>query len=275
MGGDEARTGGLTLDIAGNAGATPGADGACAGYLLRSGGTALLLDCGPGTTPKLRALLDTRTIDAIVISHMHSDHWTDLLVLNVALRLEGFTGERLAPPTRRIPIWLPPGGAETVRAVFRALTTNVSGSNASLYADVLELHEYDPGERVQIGAAQIDFVGPTKHSTLCYGMRVEMGGVTLGYTGDTAYCPEAIAVGQDADIFLAECSLMERGPLSETHLSAPELSLAARDARCKRLLATHFMRHDDAWRAGLESRLRSAYSGPIDLVRPGDSFAFV
>ena len=266
--------GGLTLDIAGNAGAAPGAGGACAGYLLRAQETTVLLDCGPGVVPHLRALLDTRAIDAIVISHMHADHWTDLLTLNVALRLEGFTGEAFAPPTRRIPVWLPPGGAETVDTVFRALANNIRGSNAALYAEALELHEYDPGATTQIGAARIDFVGPTKHNALCYGMRVELGGLTLGYTGDTAYCPEAIAVGQNADVFLAECSLMERGPLSETHLSAPELSVTAREARCKRLIATHFMRHDEAWRAALAERLRSAYAGPVDLVRPGDSFAF-
>jgi len=261
----------VTLSIAGDSGGAPLAGGACAGYLLRGEGTSILLDCGPGTVPNVRSCLDTRMLDGIVISHMHSDHWTDLIALNIALRMEEFTTEPKAP-ARRIPVWLPPGGAETAEAVFRALTVNVRGSSADSFRETLDLHEYDPDTTIRIGAARVTFVGPTKHSTLCYGMRVELGGLTIGYTGDTAYCPEAIAVGQDTDVFLAECSLLERGPLSETHISAAELGEVAALARCKRLIATHFLRGDEPWRAALIERLRRAYAGPLNLVRPRERY---
>lgn len=261
----------VTLAIAGDSGGAPLAGGACAGYLLRGQGTNILLDCGPGTVPNVRSFLDTRTLDGIVISHMHSDHWTDLIALNIALRMEEFV-DTPRPPARPIPVWLPPGGAETAEAVFRALTVNVRGSSATSFRETLDLREYDPDKTFHIGAARVTFVGPTKHSTLCYGIRVELGGLTIGYTGDTAYCPEAIAVGQDADVFLAECSLLEPGPLSDTHISAAELGETAALARCKRLIATHFLRSDEPWRAALIERLRRAYAGPLDLVRPRERY---
>lgn len=259
-----------TLTILGNSAGMPAPGGACSGYLVETAATKLVLDCGPGALPQLRTQLRMREIDGIVISHMHTDHFLDLLALNVAVFSEQ-AAEGGGPP-RRVPVFLPPGALETVAACFHALTVNVSGSNAARWQQGLDCREYAPGERFTLGDMKVEIVGPMRHSTLCFGMRVEAGGATLGYTGDTARCDAAVAVGRVADLFLAECTLMEPGPASDTHIAAGELGEVARTSGCARLLATHVTDTDPAWLAQLGERIAVTYDGPIDVVQLGATY---
>ena len=61
------------------------AAGACSGYLVQDDQLTLLLDCGNGVFSKLRATLDYRSIDEVVISHLHADHFLDLVPFSYAL----------------------------------------------------------------------------------------------------------------------------------------------------------------------------------------------
>lgn len=262
---------GATLSIIGNSAGVPAPGGACSAYLVETPATKLVLDCGPGALPQLRTKLRMCEIDGVVISHMHTDHFLDLLALNVAVFTE-HEEDGGGGPLRRVPVFLPPGALETVAACFHGLTVNVAGSNASRWQQGLDCREYAPGERLTLGDAVVEIVGPTQHSTLCFGMRVEAGGATLGYTGDTARCDAAIDIGRDADLFLAECTLMEPGPASYTHIAAGELGEVAQASGCGRLLATHVTRTDPAWLAELGDRIAATYSGPIDVVRLGATY---
>lgn len=55
------------------------AGGACSGYLVRDGDTTLLVDCGNGVFSRLRETVDYFDVDAVVISHLHADHFLDLV----------------------------------------------------------------------------------------------------------------------------------------------------------------------------------------------------
>ena len=70
----------LTLTILGCDGSHASAGGAASGYLVREwdSGTTIWLDAGPGTFANLQRFCDPRSVDAIVLSHMHGDHWTDI-----------------------------------------------------------------------------------------------------------------------------------------------------------------------------------------------------
>ncbi len=77
----------LRLDVVGAGPAftdRPGATGAA--YLVRHERTAILLDLGQGSFPRLAGLLDPATLDAIVVSHLHPDHFIDLVALRHFLR---------------------------------------------------------------------------------------------------------------------------------------------------------------------------------------------
>jgi ribonuclease BN (tRNA processing enzyme) len=100
----------MRLTILGGSGASPNPGMGCAGLLVETGDTRLVLDLGPGTLQELRKHTDFRALDAVVISHMHVDHVLDLLALRHALAYNP------VPAPGPIPVWLPPGGSALLAA---------------------------------------------------------------------------------------------------------------------------------------------------------------
>ena len=78
----------MKLTILGNNGPYPCAGGACSGYLLSSdsGRTKLLIDCGTGTLANLSKHLAWDALDAVILSHLHFDHMSDMLPMQYALQ---------------------------------------------------------------------------------------------------------------------------------------------------------------------------------------------
>src|SRR3954452_25433128 len=75
----------MRLTVLGKSPAWQDAGGACSGDLLQEGETAVLLDCCNGVFGKLREQIDYVDVDAVVISHLHADHFLDLLPYSYAL----------------------------------------------------------------------------------------------------------------------------------------------------------------------------------------------
>ena len=75
----------MRLTVLGKSPSWQDADGACSGYLLQDGGAMVLLDCGNGVFGKLRHFADYVDVDAVVLSHMHADHFLDLVPFSYAL----------------------------------------------------------------------------------------------------------------------------------------------------------------------------------------------
>ncbi len=68
----------MHITVLGKSPAWQDADGACSGYLVEEDEGCLLLDCGNGVFSKLRRFRDYIDVDAVVISHLHADHFLDL-----------------------------------------------------------------------------------------------------------------------------------------------------------------------------------------------------
>ena len=75
----------MRLTVLGKSPSWQDVDGACSGYLVEDDDTALLVDCGNGVFSKLRRFRDYTSIDAVVISHLHADHFLDLVPYSYAL----------------------------------------------------------------------------------------------------------------------------------------------------------------------------------------------
>ena len=75
----------MRLTVLGKSPSWQDADGACSGYLIEEDGTTVLLDCGNGVFSKLRRFRDYTKVDAVVISHLHADHFLDLVPFSYAL----------------------------------------------------------------------------------------------------------------------------------------------------------------------------------------------
>ena len=108
----------VKLTVIGCSPAWPNPGGAQSGYLVQ-GSARLLLDCGPGVLPRLRAQEGWPEVAAIAITHFHLDHWGDI----VPWTWGGQYGPGRAAP--RPTLWVPPNGAEELHHFGKHFGTDV------------------------------------------------------------------------------------------------------------------------------------------------------
>jgi len=226
----------MQVTVLGGSGASVGTGQGCSGYLVSSSTTRLVLDLGPGTLPELRKHTDFRTLDGIVLSHLHVDHMADLLALRFSLAYNPIR------PDRRTPLWLPPGGM----AMLDRLGGIFSGDEPAerFFHGVFDLAEYDPNATLTIGDLTVTFL-PTVHYVPCWAIRVDpVGGGGICYTADTGPRAEIGTFAKGASVLLAEATLLESEAESvpadtRGHLTAREAAAFASQAGVSTLILTH------------------------------------
>src|SRR5690554_3434426 len=87
----------MKLRVLGNNGPYPKAGGTCSGYLLENKNTKVLLDCGNGVFSKFQNVCKLEELDAIVLSHLHPDHISDVFILRYALQFKDLSLKLFAP----------------------------------------------------------------------------------------------------------------------------------------------------------------------------------
>jgi ribonuclease BN (tRNA processing enzyme) len=247
----------LALDVIGAGPAytdRPGAVGAA--YLVRHGPSALVLDLGQGAFTRLAGTIEPSTIDAVVISHLHPDHFIDLVALRHYLRWE-------FRPSRRLRVIGPAG----VDLRMDALHAEPGFSAEALDVEPLvDGGEYEVGELV-VAAVRIF------HTDDSYAFRVAhpAGGVGLVYSGDCGRPEDLEALIRPGDALLSEVSFGP-GPVTAgaAHLDGPAVGALAARTGAGRVLLTHLqMGFDDG--ATIDS-VRARYDGPVTLVWPGERY---
>jgi ribonuclease BN (tRNA processing enzyme) len=219
----------VKLTVVGCSPAWPNPGGAQSGYLIAGKSGRLLLDCGPGVLPRLRAREGWPNVDAIAITHFHLDHWGDLVPWVWGLRF-GPAAE-LPPPA----LWLPPGG----RKVLAKLGQELGG--ADMFETAFDVHEYTDGEEFQAAGSRITPRRVLHYEMLAFGFRVSDNGTTLAYSGDSGPSDALPELASDAELFLCEATLLAPNPEGGTrgHLAAAEANEAFLESGAKRLLLTH------------------------------------
>src|SRR5690349_3691069 len=133
----------MRITVLGKSPSWQDAGGACSGYLVQEGATSLLLDCGNGVFGKLRANLDYVSVDAVVLSHLHADHFLDLVPFSYALT---YAPRQQPVPVDRWPgtdspakpvLHAPPGAGDDFRRVVGAW------GNDDLIEKAFTLREYE------------------------------------------------------------------------------------------------------------------------------------
>jgi ribonuclease BN (tRNA processing enzyme) len=252
----------MRLTVVGKSPAWQDRDGACSSYLLEHEGCHLLLDCGNGAFAKLRCFVDYAEVAAVVISHMHADHFLDLIPYSYALKLApGRQPESAGGDPPRPFLYAPPGATDVVRRVVGAW------GSEDLVENSFRLHEYEPASLLEVGPFAIWFA-PVPHFMTTYAIAVEAGGTRLAYGADSRPAPELVEFARGADLFLVEATLPR--PESDGvrgHLTPTEAGEAGRAAGAKRLVLTHISDELDLDQA--RELAAESFDGPVDVAEHG------
>lgn len=239
----------MRVRVLGRSGTCPGAGSACSGYLIQAEGKNLLIDCGSGALARLQHFMPLEEIDAIVLSHLHYDHVSDIFSLKYALETLSALGMEIA----QIPLLLPASPA--------ALAQEIASGN--LFA---AQHTAD-GYETQVAGFTLRFDW-MPHLIESYAVTCTHAGTKLVYSGDTGMNDRLAGIARDAHLFLCESTFAsDRDPLaSDHHLSAENAGKIATQASVRRLLLTHL------WQRESEARYieyAAAYYPAAEVAQEG------
>ena len=246
----------MRLTVVGCSGTVPGPDAACSAYLVEHDNFRLLLDAGPGSIGALQRSIGLLDLDAVVLSHLHPDHWLDMVCYTYARRYHP------DGPSPSLPVYAPIGSSERIMAAFE-------GGGSEMLHDIYNFSRLD-GKPAEIGPFQLDFIR-TNHPIECYAMRVRADGRTFVYSADTGDCPGLVDLAKDSDLFLCEAAWGTRQDAPpDLHLSGREAGQHARRAETQHLLVTHLMPWAD--REGTYEDAARAFGGETTLAKPRTTY---
>lgn len=233
-------------------GSFPGPHSPASCYLIEADGFRLVLDLGNGAVGALQRYTGLGDVDAICLSHLHSDHCMDLIGYSV------FQNYHPDGPRPRIPVY-GPAGAE-------ARLTTALGSARLGMADAFDFATLAPGT-IEIGPVRVT-TEHMDHPVETFGYRLEHAGRTLAYSADTGPTDELVTIAAAADVLLCEASFVD-GPDLPTglHLTARQAADHSARAGVGELVLTHLVPWNDP--AVTFAEASEAFGGPITLASSG------
>lgn len=243
----------LTLTVLGSSGSYPGPGRACSGYLVQGGGKNVWLDAGSGTMANLQKHIELADLDAVIVSHEHPDHRSDIDGLQVACAYG------MGPDI--VPVYAPAAVCEL------AYGFNKKSLDWRVITDQSE---------VSIGGQAWRF-SRSDHPPETLAARVDAEGASFTYTADTGPEWSPLALGPGVDLLLAEATFQDEDAAEVAaegthvgHLSARQAGEMARKSGVPRLVITHIWPTHDP-----EVSRRHAEEGfgrAVEVAGEGDKF---
>ena len=198
----------------------PAPEGATSGYLVMHGEDRLALDMGSGTLAALTKLTPPEGLTAVLLSHWHYDHCSDILPL--IYRMESLVVQGVEP----LDVYAPLDKRSLVR-------------QAVLASPAFRVHDVAAGDVLQLGRVQVQ-VGQARHPVPAVMYRLTADGRSLCYTGDTNEVEGLQAFAAGCDLLLADGLFPEAAwNDAKPHLSAVRAAQLAKDAGAGRVVVTH------------------------------------
>jgi ribonuclease BN (tRNA processing enzyme) len=247
----------MRLVILGSGTCVPSGTRSSAGYWVEAGRVRLRLDCGAGTLHAMgRHALPWQRLTHQFVSHFHLDHVGELPALLFALKYG-----RSCPRSEPLELLGPAGLGRLLEG-----WGELYGRKLLEHEFPLLLRELEPGQSHELDAGVRLRVAKTLHTNESLAVRIDAGGRSIGYTGDTAPSPLLAELFAGVDLLVGECSFLEPGH-GTAHLTADELAALAAEAEAGHLVATHF--YFDPQAAALGERLSARYAGRVTLAADG------
>lgn len=258
----------MRLTVLGCSGSGPGPRSPASGYLLEAGGAHLVMDLGNGTLGALQRHLDPWRLDAVLFSHLHPDHCADFSALVVHRRYH--PRPPYDPALRRLPVHAPAEAPDRFAAAYAPSAAERAGTDLT---DVFTFAPLSDGGSTVVAGATVRS-RRVDHPCEAYALRVEQGGRSLAYSGDTGPCDALVELAGGVDVLLCEATWPHTGVWDEpppgVHLSGRQAGEHAAAAGVARLLLTHVPAWFDA--EVLLGEAREAFDGPVELVAAGAAY---
>lgn len=202
----------------------------CSGFLVERGNKKILLDCGNGITANLKLIRDLNNMD-IIISHLHPDHYGDLLsIAQTSLVLN-----RLGYLDRKVKVYIP---WERSQAYNLLLSLEKES--------YLEIEGYNERKVFKYDDLEVTF-SKNPHPIDTYSIKLKTPLVKLVYSSDTGYEKNTLVdFAKDADLLICESTFLKGQPkIEDNHLYAYQAAMIAKEAKVKELMLTHFWPETD------------------------------
>lgn len=247
----------VKVTVLGSAGSHPGNGRACSSYLVSAGDHHLLLDCGNGSVANLLDAVDPAELDAVIISHLHPDHFVDLYGLHYALRFHP-TG------SRKVDVYAPAGAREL-------MTSPLIGDSADSFVAHLPVHVAAAGDRLQLGPFEVALY-TAYHPIETLASRIVVDGRIIAYSGDSAFTPDLVTCALDADLFICDSTWVSRdAPFPEgVHMTGTEAGTLAGDAGVERLMITHVFPQREPEQVAADAE--TVYDGIVWVARDREEY---
>jgi ribonuclease Z len=216
---------------------------------VRAGGVTLLVDAGRGVLMRLAgAGVMANGLDAVLVTHLHSDHITDVGDVITSRWISTFESTPL-------PFVGPPGLTAVVDGVMASLAPDISyrvGHHADLtWEPENEVTELREGVAFEKGDVRV-IAAPTDHRPVepTVAFRIEHDGVAVVIAGDTVPCPtlDELCVGADALVHtvirkdvIANIPIPRLQDVLDYHSSVEQAAQTAAKAGVGTLVLTHYV----------------------------------
>ena len=245
---------GLIVKILGTVSPYPKDDKNCPGYLFKYNNYNILFDCGNGCTRLLNFKEDLNNLK-IFISHLHPDHYGDLISLLQAIyvyRKYGYTYDD-------IELFIP---VTKVMEKEHYTDTDGWGSFRTIEKDIIDfkyikkyaksidikLHEYDNCFNIKYDNISIENI-LVPHQIDSYAFKLKTPDGVVVYSSDTGSKNNLRKFARGCNLFICESTFLKgQFRMEDYHLYAYEAASIAKDANVRKLLLTHFWPEENKYK---------------------------
>lgn len=217
----------LTIIGCGDAFGSGGRFNTC--FMIEAGARTVLLDCGASSLVALKSRnIDPNTIDGVILSHLHGDHFGALPFLLLDAQL-------LSSRSRPLIIAGPPGTRERLNAACEVFFPRSSTNPWKFPLEIVEITPGVPDDVLGFAIRTAEVVHQSGAPSTA--VRLLQDGKVLSYSGDTEWTDALIPIADGADLFIVECYNYDRQ--SRGHMNFATLRQKREQLRAKRIMLTH------------------------------------